>query len=117
MFSALLAGCGMAGPGVASLQPSGAYHEEVTQDTLYNNDWTNGPQATSVDSLDADRPLSVDISERELGVTTLDEETRIGQKKRREPAHLKRQRERREARRAVWRERMGITNIKDEQED
>lgn len=107
----------MAGPGVGSVSPQGSYYEEEQKGSVYNDDWTNKPAPTSIDHLDANagEGLSADISERQLGQRYLDEDTMIGEEY--VPAHKKRQQERREARRAAWKERMGYTNIKDEQSD
>jgi hypothetical protein len=114
---ALLAGCAMSGPGVASVQPQGSYYEEQNKGSVYNDDWTNKPEPTSIDHLDSNAggELSADISERELGVRYMDEDTMLGDEY--TPAYKKRQQERRDARRAEWKKRMGYTTIKDEQDD
>ncbi len=112
-FSLFAAGCNMSGPGVARLgapQQPGTEHE-----TTYDSSWVNKAKPDATNTLDNGQELSVDISERQLGVRYLDEDSRIGDQY--EPAHKKRQREREEARREAWRKRMGIKNIKDEQKE
>lgn len=112
-FSALAAGCNMSGPGVARLGPpqqAGTEHE-----TTYDSSWVNKAKPDAINTLDNNQQLSVDISERQLGVRYLDEDSKIGDKY--EPAYEKRQREREEARKEAWRKRMGLKTIKDEQKE
>lgn len=104
----------MSSAGVASTSKQGTYLEEHNKDTMFDDEWTNKPGPTSIDHLDynAGGELSADMSERELGVRYFDDDSRIDDEY--VPAYQKRQQERREARRAEWRDRMGISNIKDE---
>ncbi|MCC6463838.1 MAG: hypothetical protein IT463_00705 [Planctomycetes bacterium] len=108
----VLGGCSMSGPGIARIQPQPA--PGTLQKTTYNSDWVSRPK-DPVDSLDTmgATQLSVDLSKRELGANYLDPEVREG---RYVDAAEKRQMERQAARKAAWRARMGLTNIKDEQE-
>ncbi|MCB9932568.1 MAG: hypothetical protein H6841_04010 [Planctomycetes bacterium] len=113
VISAFAAGCNMSGPGVARLgapQQPGTEHE-----TTYDSSWVNKDKPDAINTLDHDQELSVDISERQVGVRYLDEDSKIGDKY--EPAYMKRQREREEARREAWRKRMGLKTIKDEQKE
>lgn len=113
VFSALAAGCNMSGPGVARLgspQQPGTEHE-----TTYDSSWVNKAKPDAINTLDNDQQLSVDLTERKLGVRYLDEDSKIGDKY--EPAWEKRQREREEARKEAWRKRGGIKTIKDEQKE
>jgi hypothetical protein len=108
-----LAGCNMSGPGVARVGAPPAAGAPVN--TSYNSDWVNRGEPDPIHSIDRHGELSVDIQNRELGVRYFDENSQIGDAH--EPAHLKRQRERQEARRNAWRERMGLKNIRDEQRE
>jgi hypothetical protein len=103
----LVAGCAMSAPGVASVGPTpGPNHT-----TTYNSDWVTRP-ADPLDTIDRDdMSLGADLSKREFGVSYWGEDPTTG---RRVPAYKQRQLERQEARRAAWRERMGITRIGDE---
>lgn len=110
-FSALAAGCGMAGPGVARSQPAPA--PGVERETFYDSSWVTPHEPDAINTLDHKRELSVNISEHKLGVRNLDENTKIGDRV--VPAYEKRQHDREEARRKAWRARMGLKTIKDEQ--
>lgn len=108
----LLAGCNMSGPGVArlgELPPQG-----VPQETTYNSKWVNTGAPDPIDSLERKGDLSADLSQREIGVRYVDEDSIVGDEY--EPKYLQRQRERKEARQKAWRERMGLKTIKDEEE-
>jgi len=97
----MLAGCGMAAPGVARVgAPYGPGHQ-----TTYNSDWVNKPK-DPLDTLDHEHmSLGADLSQREFGVSYWDEDPETG---RRVPGYQRRQQERQEARRAAWRARMGL---------
>jgi len=115
-FGVLLAGCNMAGPGVMRVQPleePGQEHE-----TTYNSEWVNKKAPDPVNTLDNKGELSVDLSERELGVRYMGEESMLGKKDvEYESAADKRRRERVETRRAAWNKRMGIKTMNDEQKE
>jgi hypothetical protein len=111
VFSALAAGCGMAGPGVARSQPAPA--PGVEHETFYDSSWVTPREPDAINTLNPQNEWSVDISKRELGVRYLDEDTKIGEKH--VPAYEKRQQEREEARRKAWRARTGLKTMKDEQ--
>jgi hypothetical protein len=116
LLSVFVAGCNMSAPGVARVGAPLPAGEQAN--TTYNSDWVNRGPADSVNGLNGEQHMSVDISERKLGTRYhMDEEARIGADGVRynEPAHEKRQRERQEARRAVWRERMGFKTMADEE--
>jgi hypothetical protein len=102
-----VAGCNMSAPGVARVGPSpGANYQ-----TTYNSDWVNR-KSDPLETIEReDMSLGADLSKREFGVSYWGEDPTTG---RRIPAHKQRQMERQEARRAAWRERMGITRIGDE---
>jgi hypothetical protein len=112
-FSALAAGCGMAGPGVARSQPAPA--PGVERETFYDSSWVTPREPDAINTLNQQKDLSADISDRELGVRYFDEDSKIGDKH--VPAYEKRQHDREEARRKAWRARMGLKTIKDEQEE
>ncbi|MBX3459420.1 MAG: hypothetical protein KF696_05535 [Planctomycetes bacterium] len=98
----------MAAPGVASLVAP------PDRPTTYDNSWVNKPP-NPLDDPNHEQHLSVDISERQLGeVWWIDED---GNRIKRVPGYEKRQAERRAARQAEMKKRMGITNIKDEQRE
>ncbi|MCA8914060.1 MAG: hypothetical protein KDB90_01510 [Planctomycetes bacterium] len=101
----------MASPGVAHLGPPLTAEQQLN--TTYNSKWVNTAEPDAINSLERKGDLSVDISERQIGVRYLDEDSMIGDKY--EPAYLKRQREREEARRKAWKTRMGLKTIKDEE--
>lgn len=112
LILALIAGCSMAAPGVASISappPPGG------RKTTYDNSWVNQPP-NPTDNLPENQHMSVDISERELGDPWwIDED---GNKKpRRKPGYEERQEKRQAERRAVIKERMGIKTMKDEQKE
>jgi hypothetical protein len=112
-FSVFAAGCHMSAPGVARLgapQQPGTEHE-----TTYDSSWVNKDKPDAINTLDNNQELSVDISERQLGVRYFDEDSSIGEGN--ERAFEKRQRERKEARQEAWRKRGGIKTIKDEQQE
>ncbi|MCB9894082.1 MAG: hypothetical protein H6839_06530 [Planctomycetes bacterium] len=88
---------------------------EQQQNTTYNSKWVNTAEPDAINTLERKGELSVDISERQIGVRYLDEDSMIGDKY--EPAYQKRQREREEARRKAWKEKMGLKTIKDEQKE
>lgn len=116
VFSVLLAGCNMSGPGVARVQPMQQPGEEY--ETTYNSEWVNKKAPDPLGTLDNDRKLSIDLSEREMGVRYLNEDTMIGDKEMKyETRSDKRIRERRETRREAWRGRMGIKTMVDEQKE
>lgn len=103
----------MASPGVASL--GGTSTPGQAQPTMYNSDWVR-KEPDAVDKLGGaagNQHLSVDVSERELGVRYMDEKSEIGDTGKR--GYEIRQAERREARQKAWGQRMGLKNIKDEQ--
>ena len=103
----------MSGPGVArvgELPPQG-----VPLDTTYESDWVNRGEPDIINSIEPRGDLSADLSEREIGVRYLDEDSQLGDTY--EPKYLQRQRERQEARRKAWREKMGLKTIKDEQQE
>lgn len=113
LFGAFVAGCNMSGPGVArvgELPPAG-----VPVETTYNSEWVNRGEPDIINSIERSGELSADLSEREIGVRYLDEDSTIGDEY--EPKYLQRQRERQEARRKAWREKMGLKTIKDEEEE
>ena len=107
-FSTLVAGCGMAGPGVARVMP--APEAGIDHKTTYDSRWVTPREPDAINSLNQQKDLSVDISERKLGVRYLDEDSKIGDKT--VPAHEKRQRDREDARRKAWQARMGLKTIK-----
>jgi hypothetical protein len=102
----------MSGPGVARVMP--APEPGVEHKTTYDSRWVTPREPDAINSLNQQKDLSVDISERKLGVRYLDEDSKIGGKT--VPAHEKRQHDREEARRKAWQARMGIKTVKDEQE-
>lgn len=104
---AMLAGCAMAGPGVGSISNPGA------RPTTYDNSWVNKPE-NETGKLNDNPQLSADISERELGVSAWFDNDGSPTTPR-QPGYIQRQQERQAERRAAMKERMGITNIKDEQ--
>ena len=112
-FAALLAGCNMSGPGVARVGALPAQGAPV--ETTYNSDWVNRGEPDPVHSIERKGELSIDLSEREIGVRYLDEDTQIGDPY--EPKYLQRQRERKEARQKALRERLGLKTIKDEEQE
>jgi hypothetical protein len=114
-FTVLLAGCSMAGPGVVAAHPP--YEVGQDHETTYNSEWVN-KKADPVNTLDNDRELSVDLTERELGVHYMGEDSMLGKKDTKyESAADKRRRERVEARRAVWHKRMGIKTMNEEEKE
>jgi hypothetical protein len=112
-FGVLLAGCGMAGPGIARSQPAPA--AGVEHETTYDSSWVKPHEPDAINTLNPQKELSADISKRQLGVRYFDEDTKIGEKH--VPAYEKRQQEREEARRKAWQARTGLKTIKDEQEE
>ena len=108
----------MSAPGVARVGAPLPAGEQTN--TTYNSDWVNRGPANAVNGLNGEQQMSVDISERKLGTRyNMDESARIGADGVRysESAQEKRQRERQEARRTVWRERMGIKTMRDEESE
>ena len=106
----LIAGCSMASPGVASLGNSTQYGAAPT---AYNNKWVQ-KEESKTHTLPELKDWSVDVSNREIGVSPwFDSDGNPTAP--RKPGWQQRQEERQAARKAEWRERMGITNIKDEQ--
>lgn len=103
----------MSGPGVARVGELPRQGAPV--DTTYNSDWVNRGEPDAINSIEPQGELSADLSEREIGVRYLDEDSMIGDEY--EPKYLQRQRERQEARRKAWREKMGLKTIVDEQKE
>lgn len=104
----------MASPGVASLGGSTTTPGQ-SQPTMYNSDWVR-KEPDAVDRMGhgtSKQHLGVDISERQLGVRYMDEDSEIGNTTPR--GYEIRQAERREARQKAWSNRMGLKNLKDEQ--
>jgi hypothetical protein len=112
-FALLAAGCGMSGPGVARVMPAPA--PGVEHKTTYDSRWVTPREPDAINTLNQQKDLSADISDRKLGVRYLDEDSKIGDKT--VPAWEKRQHDREEARRKAWQARMGLKNVKDEQEE
>lgn len=104
---AMLTGCAMAGPGVASVSDPGM------RATTYDNSWVNKPE-DETGKLNDNPQLSADISERELGVSAWFDNDGSPTTPR-QPGYILRQQERQAERRAAMKARMGISNIKDEQ--
>jgi hypothetical protein len=106
----MLAGCAMAGPGVGSIT---GLSEPGAPPTTYDNSWVN-KKPSEINRIPEPTSLGVDISERQLGQSPwFDGDGNPTAP--RKPGWQTRQEERQAARKAEWREKMGITNIKDEQ--
>jgi hypothetical protein len=112
-FAVLVAGCGMAGPGVARSQPAPPPGTE--RETFYDSRWVKPREPDAINTLNPQKDLSVNISERKLGVRYLDENSKIGDKT--VPAYEKRQHDREKARRKAWQARMGLKTVKSEQDE
>jgi hypothetical protein len=108
-FCLLAAACGMAGPGIGGGPNTGP------GPTWFNNSWVTN-QELEPNQLNENPQLSVDISERQLGVPAwFENDGDIS--KRRQPGYVQRQQERQAERRAIMRERMGLSNIRQEQQE
>lgn len=87
-------------------------------ETTYYSEWVNKKEPDPLGELNGGRELSIDISERELGAGYMNEDRLVGTNDvRYQSAAEKRQSERRNARRAAWRTRMGIKTVTDEQRE
>lgn len=106
----LLAGCSMAGPGIAQLgaaPTAGNAHE-----TIYNSQWVKKDDS-AIHDLDNSQHLSVDISEHQLGIRNRAGDGEVTGSY--VPAWKQRQNARKAARQAEWKSKGGITTIREEQ--
>ena len=100
----------MSASGVARVQ--GPPDQGLRHKTLYNNDWTAPYEPSAVDTL-PEGHMGTDISEHELGVRNVDDETREGGYL---SASERRQAERKEARREAWKKQYGGGGSADDQD-
>ncbi|MDC1142889.1 hypothetical protein OAU50_07330 [Planctomycetota bacterium] len=107
-FTAFLAGCGMAGPGVAQVGPQPSYDSKTT----FNSDWVKLDK--NPNELDHEPYMGIDISEHKIGIRNRAEDLEDGADPY-TPGWKRRQNKRRDARRAELKKKGGIVTMKDEQ--
>ncbi|MEE9312032.1 MAG: hypothetical protein V3V10_06415 [Planctomycetota bacterium] len=117
LFSALfvlLAGCSMAGPGIA--QVGSAPTAGNVEQTTYNSQWVN-QEDSAIHDLENTQHMSVDISNHKLGIRNRADRTDGEGEITRGyvPAWKKRQNARKAARKAERKSKGGITTMPEEQ--